>query len=304
MNSSNDVLLTKSATVSRPTTLPLICLILGAIGIGFAPIFVRLSEVGPFATGFWRVTLALPMLMLISSCQSRKGEELGRARLSDYLWLLLSGVFFAADLAVWHLSINYTSVANATMLANFTPLLIALWGWLVLKKRPKIMLICGLLLAFTGMILLINPHAGTTHKAMLGNICGLGAAVFYTGYFLIINQVRLRFNTYTLMAWSAFGSMITLWLITWISGQTFFAGSLTAWSVLFALAFISQVLGQSLIAYALPFLSLSFSSVVLFLQPMVAAMVAWILFAEALAINQLYGILVALLGIYITRVNS
>jgi len=39
-------------------------LLLGAVGIAFSPIFVRISEIGPTATAFWRVALALPVLAL------------------------------------------------------------------------------------------------------------------------------------------------------------------------------------------------------------------------------------------------
>ncbi|RYF91164.1 MAG: hypothetical protein EON95_15560, partial [Caulobacteraceae bacterium] len=42
--------------------LPIIALLAGACAIGFAPIFVRLTETGPAAGGFWRLALALPML--------------------------------------------------------------------------------------------------------------------------------------------------------------------------------------------------------------------------------------------------
>ena len=51
----------KSGTAA-PAGLALVALLAGAAGIAFAPIFVKTSEVGPVATAFWRVLLALPFL--------------------------------------------------------------------------------------------------------------------------------------------------------------------------------------------------------------------------------------------------
>src|SRR6188474_1386921 len=93
---------------------PLAALILGGAAIGGSPIFVRLSEVGPMATAFWRVALALIPIFIFSLA---KGKDAGSKpeKLSDYALLVVPGVLLAMDLAAWHLSITMTSVANATL---------------------------------------------------------------------------------------------------------------------------------------------------------------------------------------------
>lgn len=117
----------------KKSKLALLYLIIGAIAIGFAPIFVRLSQVGPISTGFWRVAIAFPILTLLSLGQgSTQPNDREIPVFKDYLWVLLAGALFGGDLATWHLSIHYTSIADSTLLANFSPVLIALWGWLVL----------------------------------------------------------------------------------------------------------------------------------------------------------------------------
>ena len=123
---------------AKKRKLALLYLVLGAVAIGFAPIFVRLSEVGPIATGFWRVAIAFPILTLLSIGQGyTRPDETHAPALKDYLWLLFSGVLFGGDLATWHLSIQYTTIANSTLIANFSPIIIALWGWIVLRKPPQ-----------------------------------------------------------------------------------------------------------------------------------------------------------------------
>ena len=260
--------------------LALLYLIIGAITIGFAPVLVRLSQVGPISTGFWRVAIAFPILTLLSMRQGStlpNDEEIPAFK--DYLWVLFSGILFGGDLATWHLSIHFTSIANSTLLANVSPVIIALWGWLVLGKTPKKKLIIGLLLAIFGIAILIHPSLHMNQNTRIGDSLALITAFFYAGYLLVLNRARRKFTTFSSMALSTFASMLTLLLITLISGEAFIPTTETAWLVLIALALFAHILGQGLIAYALPYLSVTFSSTALLIQPMVAAMAGWFFFS-------------------------
>jgi hypothetical protein len=76
----------------------------GAMAMGVSPIFVRWADVGPFASAFWRVALALPLLWLWMRFSER---SLPRRRFS---WpTLLAGLAFTGDLLFWHSAILHTS---------------------------------------------------------------------------------------------------------------------------------------------------------------------------------------------------
>lgn len=286
----------------RNAKLALLYLIIGAVAIGFAPILVRLSQVGPISTGFWRVVIAFPILTLLSMQQ---GSTLPNDReipaFKDYLWVLFSGILFGGDLATWHLSIHFTSIANSTLLANLSPVIIALWGWLVLGKAPKKKLVIGLLLAIFGIVILIHPSLHMNQNTRIGNSLALITAFFYAGYLLVLNRARRKFTTFSSMALSTFASMLTLLLITYLSGEAFIPTTKTAWLVLIALALFAHIVGQGLIAYALPYLSVTFSSTALLIQPMVAAMAGWFFFSEYLGAMQIMGIFIALIGIFLAK---
>ncbi len=197
----------------KTRNLALLYLVIGAVAIGFAPIFVRLSEVHPIATGFWRVAIAFPILTLLSLGQGyTRPDDRHKPILKDYLWLLFSGVLFGGDLATWHLSIQYTTIANSTLIANFSPILIALWGWVVLKKPPQKKLIIGLLLALLGIVILIQPTVPMDKNIRVGDGLAFITAFFYAGYLLVLNRARKKFTAFTSMALSTFASMLTLFL--------------------------------------------------------------------------------------------
>lgn len=284
------------------TTLVAIILLVGVIGIGFAPILVRLSEVGPTATGFWRVALSCPIFVFFTFFEKSTGTD---ATKYDYAWIFLAGVFFGADLATWHISIHYTTVANATLLCNLAPIIIIFWGWLVWKKPIHKMLWLGLGLIIVGSVLLtsthINPHLS---HAQLGDALAILTAFFYAAYFLTINNARHAILTNKTMAIATFSSSLTLGFIAWVSGEVFLPVTSHGWETLILLALLCQLLGQSLITFAMPFLSIAFSAAMLLIQPIVAALLSWWLFGEVLAYWQVFGMIITILGIYCAKLSD
>ncbi len=282
--------------------LALVALLTGAISIAFAPIFVRLSELGPSATAFYRLAFALPFLGSWMWIEDRRTPGAKRPSApGDYLQLAIAGLFFAADLAIWHWSIQFTSVANATLLANFAPVFVALGGWLFFGDRFTTIFLVGMATAFLGTTLLMGDSLSLSLLHLFGDALGVLTAVFYAGYILAVSRLRLRFSTAMIMTWSGLVTCLTLLVVALISGESLVAQTAYGWSVLVALALLSQVIGQSLIAYALAYLPATFSSLSLLLQPVAAAVLAWMIFDEALSAWQGVGGTIMLVGILLAR---
>src|SRR5204862_833183 len=147
-------------------------LLLGAVFIALSPIFVRLSEAGPTATAFWRVALAVPVLWIFFRPPLRGPK----------LLFLAAGIAFAGDLAFWHWSIRFTSVANSTLLANLASLFVTLAAWLFWRQRPSAVFSAGLVTALAGVGLLVHTSLQFSADALLGDALGVVTAIFYAGY--------------------------------------------------------------------------------------------------------------------------
>lgn len=285
----------------------LLALLSGAAAIGFAPIFVRWSEVGPSATAFWRIALALPPLALWMAAGRRRDarRQAGGLPSTDRRRLLLAGLFFAADLAVWHWSIRYTSVANATLLANFAPVFVTLGGWLLLGQAVTGRFLLGMSLALAGAWLLmsgkVSAPAPVAGQPLLGDALGLLTAVFYAAYILAVADLRQRCSTATIMVWSGAACAPALLVAALLSGEILLPATTGGWWVLIGLALVSQVLGQSLIAAALATLPAAFSSVGLLFQPLCAALLAWLLLSEPLGARQALGGAIVIAGVALSR---
>jgi drug/metabolite transporter (DMT)-like permease len=176
-------------------------LLLGGLCIGFAPVLVRLADVGPVASAFWRLALAAPLLWLLYWRCARHAAirapdaELRLATPRNVGWwsqaLLLSGLFFAADLGTWHFSIRDTTVANATLLANCAPLLVTLYALLVERRTPPRLYFVALTLALGGAFVLVSPNFDAGSQQLRGDALGLLAAVFYSGYMLAVKRASM-----------------------------------------------------------------------------------------------------------------
>lgn len=287
----------------RPAQAGLLALILGAAALGFAPIFVRLSEVGPVATAFHRLALSLPVFALLAWRGQGGGLPAGKRA---WAGCGLVGLFFAADLSVWHVGILLTSVANATLFTNLAPVFVTLGLWLIWGQRPNRRFVFALAVAVTGAVLLMGGSllAPLATDRLAGDGLSVLSGLFYGAYILAVGRARPGIPTPVLMLWSGAAASILVLLVALASGETVLPRTMEGWAVLLGLALVSQVGGQGLIAWGLAHLPASFGAVVLLLQPLVATLVAWILFGEALGPLELLGAGVVLLGIHIARKAS
>jgi drug/metabolite transporter (DMT)-like permease len=279
-----------------------LALLLGATAIGFAPLFVRLSELGPSATAFYRLFFALPILwlwVLRAPAPPPSAEPPNPRR--HLLWMVLAGFFFAGDMALWHWSIQLTTVANATLLTNLAPLLMTLGGRWFFGETISPRLMAGLGVALLGGFLLVGASLRITREHVAGDLVAMLTAVFYAAYLLTVKHLRRTTGAMSIMAGSGVISCALLALITVFSGEGFMAVSTRGWLILLGLAWISHVGGQGLIAFALAHLPAGFSSLGLLWQPAVAAFLAWLLLDEGLQPLQVLGGVAILGGILVAK---
>jgi drug/metabolite transporter (DMT)-like permease len=280
-------------------------LLLGAVLVGASPIFVRLSELGPMATAFYRPFLAVPVLMVWMAADRRRNPQSRRpAGRNDYFRLLLAGAFFSGDLAFWHLSILHTSVANATLFANFAPIFVTLGAWLLFSQRVTQQYLLGMSLALVGAVILAGESLTIAPENLLGDAFGIVTAMFLACYILAISRLRAGFSTPTTIAWSSVGTAALLLPVALLSEHAIFPVTLHGWLILIGLALLSHVAGQGLIAYALAHLPPGFSSIGLLLEPVAAALLAWVVLFEAISPWQAAGGAVILWGIVMARRGS
>jgi drug/metabolite transporter (DMT)-like permease len=268
-------------------------LLLGAIGIACAAIFVRLAlPAPPIVTGFWRLALATGVLAAVLAPRLRWRELEHRAVGAA----LAAGVCFGADLALWNTSLVETSVATATFLVNTTPVFVGLFAVLVWRERLGARLLAGGALALLGVGLLLGDDLDA-RASLAGDGLALGAALFYSGYLLWIQRARGALDAATSVAISGAASTLVLAAAALWRGEPFTGFPLHSWLVFAASALVSHLAGVVGIVWALAHLRATFAAVALLAQPVGTALLGWWWLGEALTPLEGLGGVAVLAGI-------
>jgi drug/metabolite transporter (DMT)-like permease len=251
-------------------------LVLGSSALAFGPWLVRLTGVGPVATGFWRLGLALPFLFAIARLTGQPVHWPGRKLASV---AIVAGFFFAADLAAWHAGIHMTKLGNATLFGNMSSLIFAAWGLWMARRRPSPAQAAALALAALGAALLMGSSAELSLRNVRGDLLALFAGVLYTGYLIAVQRARRSLAPLPMLfIASSFGAAMLLPL-SFALGEQIVPGD---WTFVFVLALSSQVIGQGLLVYAMGSLSPLVVGLTLLTQPAISALVGWIVYGESL----------------------
>lgn len=279
------------ANLQRMT--PLMIVAFGGALTGFSGIFVRLSEVDPVATGAWRLAIAVLALLPFVRLLNGRGAGKGMSPL-----LFLAGLFFAIDMALYNWSLDFTSVAHATLIVNLAPIVALAAGFLMFGERFGAAKMTGLAAALGGSAAM-TLAGGNGDSTLLGNGMALAAMLGYALYLVAVKRARSQNDTFAIILWSSISAAIVMFAAAALLGERIVPATLNGWLVLIALGLISHVFGQGLVAFGMREAPVGLASILLLTQPIVAALAAWVLFGETMGPVEAAGACLVLAGLAI-----
>ncbi len=259
---------------------------------------VRLSDVGPVAAAFWRLSLAIPLLLLLSwrsaGASFRPGWAMGAA-------LVAGGFFFAADLAAWHIGIKLTKLANATLFGNMASLLFPIYGFIAARMLPQRLQLIALLFAGAGGILLLGSSYELSPRYLKGDLLAILAGVFYTVYLVVVDRARRTMKPLPVLALATIAGAGPLLLFTLALGERVVPGD---WTPLILLSLGSQVIGQGLLVYSVGHLSPLVVGLALLTQPAITAVIGWTVYDERLGLTDFIGAILVCVALVLIRLPA
>ncbi len=270
------------------------CALIGAFTIAFSSILVRLSHASPSTAAIYRCVYALPILFALSRVERQRfGPRPARARHAS----LAAGVFFAADLLLWHHSIGDVGAGLSTVLANVQVVLVPLVAWALLAERPAATVLGALPVSLLGVLLISGAleSGAYGHNPTRGTVFGLGAGVAYVGFLLLLRQggADLRRPAGPLCDATAVAAVLCT-LAGVVLGDARLVPQWPSAGWLIVLALSSQVVGWLLISATLPRLPAALTSILLTLQPVGSVAFAALIFGESPSVLQLGGVVMVL----------
>lgn len=282
-----------------PTTLsPRVSLLAGAACISLSPILTKLTEVPGLTSAFYRVALAMTVLLPV--VLYKKQYRLSRAKIG---MAMLCGLFFAMDLACWNMSLMISNTAIATVLGNLAPVWTGILLLVFRNQRPSTYYWVGVSVALYGIVYMIGWSKIIHFDLTTGNLLALAASFFYAIYIVITRFTRAGISTMTFMFYSMLGYLLFSFLFAWLAGAPFSGFSSRSWLMLILLAMIPQLLGWLCVNHALGHLASTEVSMVLLGQIVIASLLATVIFKENLSLAQILGGSIVVVGIAITYLN-
>jgi len=274
-------------------------LIIGAAMISFSPVFVKLADVGPTVAGFYRTLFGGAFLLVIVFA---KRDTIWAGR-KPFLWALICGVAFAADLTCWHRSIHYVGPGLSTILGNFQVFFLAAFGIIVLREKFDWRFALSTVAAITGLLLIVGVDWGALEPGYrLGILLGLATAITYAIYVLILKKAqsdRIRLSASANLAVISLITCAVMAVEGAVEGASFRVPDGKSWAALIAYGVVCQALGWIVIVRALGRVKASRAGLILLLQPTLAFTWDILFFGRPTDVLDALGAGLALAAIYV-----
>ncbi|MEW5676854.1 DMT family transporter [Flavobacterium enshiense] len=275
---------------------PRLALLLGIFCISVFPVLVKWTPVSALSAAFYRMAIALAVVLPI--VLFRKKLEFPNRKTA---WVIvLCGLFFGADIAVWNIAIQKSTATQATLLANLAPIWVGLLMYFFLPNKPGRNFWLGAFLAIIGMVILIGFETFYELKFDIGFLFGVLSGIFYAFYMLLSKYVLRKMQPISFMTYSMAVSSVFIGTICLILGQPFSGFSSTVWNVLLVEGFICQLIAWLLISYATQQMEANRVSLSLLSQVLFTSIIAWLFLKERISLQMVFGGCIILLGIGIT----
>lgn len=290
-------------TPSNDTVPALVTVVLplGVLAVSTAAIFIRLADAPGVVVALYRMLIASVLLLPWTL------RALARTPLTFHNapYTILAGLCLAAHFATWISSLSYTSVTASAALVNTNPLWVALFSWLFLGLAPPLTVLIGAVLAVLGGALISFDGAGVGSQPALGNALAIAGAVAVSAYLLLGRAAQRRGLSVQAYAGSAYAvAALALLPLPLVFDVPYAPYPVATWGWLLLLALVPQMIGHTSFNYAMNHVEPTLVATVILLEPIGAAIMALIIFAEIPSALTAIGAGVLLIGVVLTVRNT
>lgn len=271
-------------------------LIAGNIALALGPWLVRLSDTGPISAAFWRLFLPIPVIAFLA-WRTRTPGKLDR-RMA--LLVVAAGIFFAMDLASWHVGIERTRLGNAVLFGNSGSIILMLWGLVALRRAPSWREGGGVIAALVGAAILLGRSLEISTTTFVGDLFCLFAGLCYAFYLLPAQRARATLGPWSVLLLVSLAASPLLLGMAAFAGEPILPGA-KGWEPVVLLAFSSQIVGQGLLVYSLRNFPPLIIGMALLTQPAIAATIGWLVFGEMLVALDILGMVLVGTALILAR---
>ncbi len=290
--------------------IPLIALFVGMSGIATTALFIKVSvhEMSVNSTMFNRLWIASIILISLNSYKTirlqnpnQESVEKPSYQRIDIVLLVIVSLVYIAGRYLWIFCLNETSVANAMILNSTTPLFTTVGGWLLLRQTFGIKFIIGLVIAIAGSMTLGLAELQKVDINLMGDAAALLSSICFAASLLILEKIRDKFSSSNILLWRCLIGTILVLPIVLLFEDNIFPTSRLGWIAVICMAAIGEMIGHGLLVYSVKFFPSSFVAISMLLEPIIAIILAWIIFSERLDGFTCLALALVLIGVYLSK---
>jgi drug/metabolite transporter (DMT)-like permease len=275
---------------------PRLSLFIGLISISIFPVLVKWAPVSGISSAFYRMFIGLVCILPYSF--ATKQLLLPPPKL--WVPIIVCGLLFGTDIAVWNLSIHYSNATQATLLTNLSPIWVGIASFFFLNDKPDKRFWFGALVALVGLLTLLGLETLTQMKLDKGFSLALLSGLLYAAYMITSKKTLNSISIVPFITQSMAVSSIYLALICLVFDQPLWDFTTSVWLTLAVQGVICQLLGWLALSYAIKKMDAQRVSLALLSQGAVTALMAWFFIDEKITTQMIAGGLIILAGIAIT----
>lgn len=274
---------------------PLVIVLIAIFFLAMSGNIIRFADAHPFAIVFYRMIMAA--ILLLPFHWSRRKELYQKVSLKLWLQVMGMGFFFALHLFAWVSAIQHTKVANAAICLAVQPVFIALAARLFFKEKIDGRVIFGIVLGAIGIILVSYDDLNLSKAYFIGDMLSLLSALLYVVYFFYGRSLRGKIESNLfLMTWVYIFAGLTSIIFVYLVDASIWNYTTITWLALFGLAVMPTILGHALVFLVVKQLKSSTIGTLMLLEPVLAGVVAYIIFAEHMTYMSWLGYLIVVVG--------
>lgn len=285
-----------AARAEQPMTYAVV-LAAALIAVAHAAIFVRLADADPLVTAAWRMLIASLALLPLALATSRADIR----RLTGREWKLIAGgaVFLALHFATWIASLDYTSIANSVVLVTLTPVWLAVWAVVALRRPPGRNIWLAVGMAVTGGIVLGSGSVRLGLATLWGDALALAGGVLFVGFLLLAESARRTVALVPFVTLVYAGAALLLWAAVFALGLPLAGLSLETYLAFIGLGLVSQIIGHTGFNWAVKAIPPMALALLFLAEPLLSAGLGWLYFGEGFARETAIGGILILVAIYL-----
>ena len=238
---------------------------LGIIGIGTSGPLIAMSAMPIPTLIFWR-NLGGSLLTLPFALRHQRQR-------SGIKWAIVAGFILAMHFIGFFLAMRWTTVAAGTALVALQPIFAALFVKMSGGHIPSKAWL-GMVVSFTGVLLISGVDLNISLKAFLGDIAALISAALAALYMMAGSRAQRTIETTTYTTVCYFVCALTALPIVLLSGYSLFNYSDREWWILLGLILGAQILGHTMFNSVLKRVSPAIVSLIIFFEVPVSSVLA------------------------------